>query len=109
MKGLDKQIEEILIKSALYDGAVTADYEYDLLPSESSELDAKDLAKAIAQAVQEALAKQREELTKIIWEEVEPCEPDCDDVRHATHQGQWDMAVRLENRVEVESLGKDKE
>ena len=27
---------------------------------------------------------------------VEPCEPDCDDVRHAYHQGQWDMATRIE-------------
>lgn len=27
---------------------------------------------------------------------VESCEPDCDDVRHAYHQGQWDMAKRIE-------------
>lgn len=26
---------------------------------------------------------------------VEPCEPDCDNARHAYHQGQWDMAVRI--------------
>lgn len=40
------------------------------------------------------------EIIEIIWSEVEPCEPDCSDVRHATHQGQWDMAVRLESILE---------
>ncbi len=31
---------------------------------------------------------------------VESCEPDCDDVRHAYHQGQWDMATRIKARQE---------
>ena len=31
---------------------------------------------------------------------VDPCEPDCDDVRHAYHQGQWDMANRIEAQQE---------
>ena len=31
---------------------------------------------------------------------VEPCEPDCDDVRHAYHQGQWDMATRIKAQQE---------
>lgn len=26
---------------------------------------------------------------------VEPCEVNCTDVRHAYHQGQWDMATRM--------------
>lgn len=26
---------------------------------------------------------------------VEPCEPDCSPQRHAYHQGQWDMAARI--------------
>ena len=34
------------------------------------------------------------------FEFVEPCEPDCDDVRHAYHQGQWDMATRIKARQE---------
>ena len=34
------------------------------------------------------------------FEFVEPCEPDCDDVRHAYHQGQWDMATRIEAQQE---------
>ena len=31
---------------------------------------------------------------------VEPCEPDCDNVRHAYHQGQWDMATRIKAQQE---------
>ena len=27
---------------------------------------------------------------------VEPCEPDCSAERHAYHQGQWDMAIRID-------------
>ena len=27
---------------------------------------------------------------------VEPCEPECSPERHAYHQGQWDMATRIE-------------
>lgn len=30
---------------------------------------------------------------------VEPCEPDCSEVRHAYHQGQWDLATRLSKGV----------
>lgn len=36
---------------------------------------------------------------------VEPCEPDCTDVRHAYHEGQWDMAHRMVDR----GLTKEKE
>ena len=35
------------------------------------------------------------------FEFVEPCEPDCDDVRHAYHQGQWDMATRIKAQQEA--------
>ena len=31
---------------------------------------------------------------------VEPCEPDCDDVRHAYHKGQQDMATRIKAQQE---------
>ncbi len=34
------------------------------------------------------------------FEFVESCEPDCDDVRHAYHQGQWDMATRIKAQQE---------
>jgi len=30
-----------------------------------------------------------------IFDFVEPCEPDCTPERHAYHQGQWDMAGRV--------------
>ena len=35
------------------------------------------------------------------FEFVEPCEPDCDDVRHAYHKGQWDMATRIKTQQEA--------
>ena len=34
------------------------------------------------------------------FEFVESCEPDCDDVRHAYHKGQWDMATRIKAQQE---------
>lgn len=34
---------------------------------------------------------------------VEPCEPDCSKERHAYHQGQWDMAVRIEAELTKEN------
>ena len=34
------------------------------------------------------------------FEFVESCEPDCDDVRHAYHQGQWDLATRIKAQQE---------
>lgn len=30
---------------------------------------------------------------------VEPCEPECTKERHAYHQGQWDMAVRMKGKI----------
>lgn len=30
---------------------------------------------------------------------VEPCEPDCSDVRHAYHEGQWDLACSIEEKL----------
>ncbi len=29
---------------------------------------------------------------------VEPCEPDCTPERHSYHQGQWDMAIRINKK-----------
>lgn len=34
---------------------------------------------------------------------VEPCEPDCDDVRHARHQGSWDTGERIRHIIGGES------
>lgn len=33
---------------------------------------------------------------------VEPCEPECTPVRHAYHQGQWDMAIRMAKGTKFE-------
>lgn len=30
----------------------------------------------------------------------QPCEPNCTGKRHAYHQGQWDLAQRIEKKVE---------
>lgn len=35
-----------------------------------------------------------------IFSFVEGCEPDCSKERHAYHQGQWDMALRIEGLQE---------
>lgn len=32
---------------------------------------------------------------------VEPCEPDCSDVRHAYHEGQWDLACSIEEKLNI--------
>lgn len=34
------------------------------------------------------------------YDYIEPCEPDCSPERHAYHQGQWDMAGRIEAALE---------
>ena len=31
---------------------------------------------------------------------VEPCEPECSPERHAYHQGQWDMAGRIQTQLQ---------
>lgn len=30
---------------------------------------------------------------------VQPCEPECTTERHAYHEGQWDMALRINDRL----------
>lgn len=57
------------------------------------------------------------ELTKLLLEQridpfdfVQPCKPDCSKERHAYHQGQWDMAERIEaqlNQLDKEKHEKD--
>jgi hypothetical protein len=39
------------------------------------------------------------ELDHMSIEVVEPCEPDCDAVRHALHQGSWDAHLTIDERI----------
>ena len=39
------------------------------------------------------------ELEEISFKVVEPCEPDCDEVRHALHQGSWNAHLVIEARL----------
>lgn len=34
------------------------------------------------------------------FEFMEPCEPDCDEVRHARHEGSWKHYIKMENYLE---------
>lgn len=43
---------------------------------------------------------------QVIFSAVESCEPDCSTVRHAYHQGQWDMHLRQEKAL-AELMGVD--
>jgi hypothetical protein len=40
------------------------------------------------------------ELNNLSMEVVESCEPDCDDVRHAKHEGTWQAHLVIEKRIE---------
>lgn len=51
----------------------------------------RDIPKAITSLNQEYLKI----IEEVVEDAVEPCEPDCSDVRHAYHQAQWDMRERL--------------
>ena len=55
-----------------------------------------DTKQAITSLIKELVAEARIDP----FDFVEPCEPDCDDVRHAYHQGQWDMATRIKAQQE---------
>ena len=49
---------------------------------------------------QDAVLRARiEELEHISMEVVEPCEPDCDDVRHALHEGSLKAHLKIEDRI----------
>jgi hypothetical protein len=58
------------------------------------------IERTIESEVSQSNQRQLEKIKEIIWEEVEPCEPDCSDVRHALHEGQWSLATRLEKRLD---------
>lgn len=52
--------------------------------------------------IEDIVAKARiDELNHLSWAVVEPCEPDCDAVRHAHHQGTWDAHIKIEERIEA--------
>lgn len=55
----------------------------------------KDIDQVVAQAVSTITQKLVEARIKP-FDFVEPCEPKCTPERHAYHQGQWDMALRIE-------------
>lgn len=49
-------------------------------------------------------SKLVDKLVKLLdfYDHVEPCEPDCTPERHAYHQGQWDMAGRMNEAMGLE-------
>lgn len=56
------------------------------------ELDTKQLEKFLSQALEE----QGKKFSEKNFEYMEECEPDCDAVRHARHQGSWDHYWKLD-------------
>ena len=57
--------------------------------------------------VAEDYAKQRElalleRLEDLNFEFMEPCEPDCSDVRHARHEGSWEHYWRMKAAIQKE-------
>jgi len=63
-----------------------------------------DTTKQTVMEIQELITKREreariDELEKLSFEVVEPCEPDCDEVRHALHQGSWNAHLKIENRI----------
>ena len=50
--------------------------------------------------IEPELIKQYDQLIlDIAFAAMESCEPDCDEVRHAIHQGSWDTMNRIEQIV----------
>ena len=72
------------------------------IEADSIELDgllrgvANETKQAITSLIKELVAEARIDP----FDFVESCEPDCDEVRHAYHQGQWDMATRIKAKQE---------
>lgn len=67
---------------------------------DSSELPTKT-GKPFDEAQMEALATPARELVVEVLEGlsldvIEPCEPECDAVRHALHQGSWNAHMKIE-------------
>ena len=79
----------------LHYGSVKSDDEIKIA-SESLLAIQTEAKQALASLIKELVAKARIDP----FDFVESCEPDCDNVRHAYHQGQWDMATRIEAKQE---------
>jgi len=58
-----------------------------------------DLPKLVNYIATERLKAKIEELENMSMEVVEPCEPDCSDVRHALHEGSWNAHLKIDNRI----------
>lgn len=56
---------------------------------------------AIETSITKAIAQSNIALLEgLSFEVVEPCEPECDDVRHALHQGSWNAHIVIENKID---------
>ena len=60
---------------------------------------AVDVALEVAKQRELALLERMEDLN---FEFMEPCEPDCSDVRHARHEGSWEHYWRMEVAIQKE-------
>ena len=72
------------------------EFDPDLANAALNEIDSR-LHKLIAQAKREAAIAELESLRSM--EVVEQCEPDCDEVRHARHEGSWNAHLAVEARL----------
>ena len=60
---------------------------------------AVDVALEVAKQRELALLERMEDLN---FEFMEPCEPDCSDVRHARHEGSWEHYWRMKAAIQEE-------
>lgn len=51
---------------------------------------------AIQRLISEAVLAELDDLS---FKVVEPCEPDCDEVRHALHEGSWNAHLVIDERL----------
>jgi hypothetical protein len=84
-----------LLNEAYEYGFEADEFDPDLANAALNEIDSR-LHKLIAQAKREAAIAELESLS---MEVVEPCEPDCDEVRHARHEGSCNAHLAVEARL----------
>lgn len=93
------ELEELLRKQfAFLLGKKAADIHPDSLVEQLVQETKESIQAHTAQAVQEAMLNRLD----LPFHYVEPCEPDCSPERHAYHQGQWDMAVRMQTPLSTQ-------
>lgn len=104
--GVAKDIEIEDLKSKI----INALQAFDLSPDDLNKYHKNDFWHICEQALLEY--SQREvlkELERLSVEVVEPCEPDCDEVRHALHQGTWNAHLKIDERIkELEAALKNR-